>query len=69
MPLVGEHPLLRDVKPAPGGVLAQRGELGADRLVLRLPGAGDPRLARRAVIFPSFAAGAVLARRCGTKML
>ena len=47
VPLVGEDPLLRDVKPAARGVLAQRGELGADRLVLRLPGAGDPRVDRR----------------------
>ena len=45
--LVGEHPLFRDVKPALPGVLAQGGELGADRLVLRLPGAGDPRVDRR----------------------
>ncbi|HEX6448997.1 MAG TPA: hypothetical protein VF060_06015 [Trebonia sp.] len=43
--LVGEHPVFRDVKPALVGVLAQRGELGADRLVLRLiTGASNPRL-------------------------
>src|ERR1039458_4225697 len=42
MPLIGEDPVFRHVKPALAGVLAQRGQLGADRLVLRLPGAGDP---------------------------
>jgi hypothetical protein len=47
VPVVGEHPLLRDLKPAGRGVLAERGQLGADRLVLRLPGAGDPRVDRR----------------------
>ena len=47
VPLVGEDPLFRDVKPARRGVLAERGQLGADRLVLRLPGAGDPGVDRR----------------------
>ena len=42
--LVGEDPLLRDVKPALAGVLAQGGQLGADRLVL---GAGRWRSSRR----------------------
>ena len=43
VPVVGEHPLFRDLKPAGRGVLAERGQLGADRLVLRLAGTGDPR--------------------------
>ena len=45
--LVGEHPLFGHLKPAGLGVVAERGQLGADRLVLRLPGAGDPGVDRR----------------------
>src|SRR5712691_11994562 len=48
MPLVLEHPLLGDLKPALGSVLAQRRGLRADRLVLLLPGAGHPGVDRRA---------------------
>ena len=44
VPLIGENPIFLDVKPARGGVVAQRCEPGADRLVLRLPGAGHPRV-------------------------
>ena len=43
-----EHPLFRDVKPQLPGVGAQRLGLGDDRLLLLLPGAGDPRVDRRA---------------------
>ena len=48
MALVLEHPLFRDVKPGLRGVLAQRRGLRPDRLVLLLPGAGDPGVDRRA---------------------
>ena len=46
--LVLEHPLLRQVSPQLPGVGAQRRRLRADRLVLLLPGAGDPGVDRRA---------------------
>ena len=63
MALVFEDPLLRDVKPGLRGVLAQRRGLRPDRLVLLLPGAGDPGVDRRArhgaAVLPGQAA------RCG----
>src|SRR6478672_10414218 len=48
MALVFEDPFFRDVKPVLRGVLAQRRGLRPDRLVLLLPGAGDPGVDRRA---------------------
>ena len=70
VPLVGEHPLTGTSSRPGRGVLAQGRELGADRLVLRLPGAGDPRVDRRCrhgLLLPA-APAAVLARRCGTNI-
>src|SRR6185503_4072432 len=63
MALILKDPLGRDVKPGLRGVLAQRLSLRPDRLVLLLPGAGDPGVDRRArhaaAVLPGQAA------RCG----
>ena len=48
MTLVLEHPFFGQVSPELPGVLAQRRGLRPDRLVLLLPGAGDPGVDRRA---------------------
>src|SRR6266700_2890520 len=63
MPLVLEHPLLRQLNPQLPGVGAQRRRLRPDRLVLLLPGAGDPGVDRRARHGAAFLPGRPA--RCG----